>query len=266
MEEEEETNVVEDSDLGERTNLSRNPAENGIDLVQNGSNDQFGDNPDSRMVFSIDEASSTSDERNDSEDSHDCVLGTTTPIKKLDAVARLRLTLSLWPYMIPLFVVYATEYALQSGVWTSIGFPVDDPSARNSFYVASSWSYQVGVFVSRSSGALFTAPMWVVWLMPCLQTMNLIFFSIVATSHFWYDYSLLPVCFYVGLLGGGVYVHGYTRINKDLPPHMREFALSTTSIADDLGVVMADVSGLFIQSCLYKANDLDGALVSCPFW
>ncbi len=94
--------------------------------------------------------------------------------------------------------------------------------------------------------------------------MNLIFFSVVASTHFWYDYSLLFVCFYVGLLGGGVYVHGYTRINQDLPPHMREFALSTTSIADDLGVVMADVSGLFIQSCLYLANDLDGALVTCP--
>lgn len=276
-EEDEETNVVEESNLDESTALSSVPIQNhtSSDQEQNRSsndgNDEFWENPDSHAALSIGESSSTSYdmEIDDDDDSRNNSAGTASTIPilsigKLDAIERFRLTLSLWPYMIPLFVVYATEYALQSGVWTSIGFPVDDRSARNSFYVAANWTYQAGVFVSRSSGALFTAPMWVVWLMPCLQTLNLFFFSIVATTHFWYDNSLLYVCFYVGLLGGGVYVHSYTRINQDLPPYMREFALSTTSLADTLGIVMADISGLFIQSCLYRANNLDGALVTCP--
>eukprot|EP00554_Chaetoceros_debilis_P012763 CAMPEP_0194120850 /NCGR_PEP_ID=MMETSP0150-20130528/44668_1 /TAXON_ID=122233 /ORGANISM="Chaetoceros debilis, Strain MM31A-1" /LENGTH=506 /DNA_ID=CAMNT_0038813047 /DNA_START=55 /DNA_END=1572 /DNA_ORIENTATION=+ len=161
---------------------------------------------------------------------------------------RFELTLSLWPYMVPLFVVYFTEYSLQSGVWPAIGFPVDDEDARDSFYVISSWCYQAGVFISRSSGTFFTAPMWAIWLMPVLQAMNLIMFCLIASHHFWYIPSLLYViAFYVGLLGGGVYVHGYKRINADMPRHVREFALSTTSMADDLGVAFADLCGLFIQ-------------------
>lgn len=34
---------------------------------------------------------------------------------------RLRAVRSLWPYMVPLFVVYFAEYAMQSGTWTAIG-------------------------------------------------------------------------------------------------------------------------------------------------
>ena len=68
----------------------------------------------------------------------------------------------------------------------------------------------------------------------------------------------------MGLLGGGVYVNGYLRINEDLPKSIREFALSTVSVADTFGVICADVVGLFIQSCLYQKNALDGAVVQCP--
>eukprot|EP00551_Chaetoceros_affinis_P012211 CAMPEP_0203665878 /NCGR_PEP_ID=MMETSP0090-20130426/3027_1 /ASSEMBLY_ACC=CAM_ASM_001088 /TAXON_ID=426623 /ORGANISM="Chaetoceros affinis, Strain CCMP159" /LENGTH=624 /DNA_ID=CAMNT_0050529595 /DNA_START=31 /DNA_END=1905 /DNA_ORIENTATION=+ len=190
-----------------------------------------------------------------------------TSISGMSVGERLKFTLSLWPYMVPLFVVYAAEYALQSGVWTAIGFPVDAEEARNSFYTNSNWAYQVGVFVSRSSGAFWIAPMWVLWLMPLLQCANLVFFYFVATYHyyFWYNNGLLlMVCFYVGLLGGSVYVNGYMRINKDLPLAKREFALSTVSVDDNLGIVCADLSGLFIQSCLYESNEISGSVVSCP--
>jgi len=113
---------------------------------------------------------------------------------------------ALWPYIIPLFVVYATEYSLQAGTWTAIGFPVESQKARDDFYEFSNWMYQAGVFVSRSSGALGTAPMSLLWLMPTLQAVNVVFFAYVAAYHFWYTYSLLmPVCFFVGLLGGGMY-------------------------------------------------------------
>ena len=72
------------------------------------------------------------------------------------------------------------------------------------------------------------------------------------------------VCFYVGLLGGGVYVNGYIRINAEVPKWKREFALSSASVADSLGIAVADIMGLFLQSCLYKANGIGGAIVSCP--
>ena len=185
-------------------------------------------------------------------------------ISSLSAIGRLKLSASFWPYMVPLFTVYAAEYALQAGTWTAIGFPVDSESARDEFYEYSNWVYQAGVFLSRSSGTIYQASMAVFWLMPLLQCANLVFFSFIAATHFWYDYSLLILCFYVGLLGGGVYVNGYLRINSDLPKSVREFALATVSVADTIGIVVADISGLFIQSCLYKTNGIGGAVVQCP--
>lgn len=34
---------------------------------------------------------------------------------------RLAATAQLWPYMVPLFLVYFSEYAMQAGTWTAIG-------------------------------------------------------------------------------------------------------------------------------------------------
>jgi battenin len=93
--------------------------------------------------------------------------------------------------------------------------------------------------------------------MPVLQTINLVLFYSIASHHFLYNYALLIGCFYVGLLGGSVYVHGYSRIQKDLPVSKREFALAS-------GIIVADISGLFIQACLYSSNQIDGAVAVCP--
>lgn len=180
---------------------------------------------------------------------------------------RFRFVGALWPYIIPLFVVYATEYSLQAGTWTAIGIPdVHDEAARDKFYEFSNWMYQVGVFVSRSSGSLGTAPMGVLWFMPALQAANVVLFAAVAANHIWYSYlQLMPLCFGVGLLGGGVYVHGYKRICADMNAiDHREFALAATSVAESLGIVCADIMGLFIQACLYRTNGINGAMVSCP--
>ena len=43
---------------------------------------------------------------------------------------RLALTLRLWRWTVPLFAVYAAEYAMQAGVWSAIGFPVESAAAR----------------------------------------------------------------------------------------------------------------------------------------
>ena len=50
----------------------------------------------------------------------------------------------------------------------------------------------------------------------------------------------------------------------DVPPHQREFALASASVADSLGILLANVLGLFIQSCLYDVNGIDGAIATCP--
>ena len=189
-------------------------------------------------------------------------------VEEMTGKQRFCLVLSLWPYMIPLFVVYAAEYALQAGTWSAMGFPLEDIQSRDQFYEFSNWMYQAGVFLSRSSGTLFTVPISVLWLMPTLQTINLIVFCFVAsrplTSPLYKPSILYAGAFYTGLLGGAVYISGYKRICADLPLVHREFALSATSVAEGLGIVVADVVGLVIQGCIYQINGLEGATLSCP--
>ncbi|KAL7519812.1 hypothetical protein ACHAWX_004565 [Stephanocyclus meneghinianus] len=182
---------------------------------------------------------------------------------QLTSRERFNLVLSLWLYTIPLFTVYAAEYMLQAGVWSAIGFPVTSATARAQFYHYSNWSYQLGVFVSRSSGNLFSVSLSVLWLMPMLQVGNLVFFLLNSVHHFWYNYSLLLPCFFAGLLGGGVYVQAYSRLNLDFPVDLREFAIASAGVADSLGILVADVASLFIQSCIYDRNGIEGAAVKC---
>jgi hypothetical protein len=135
---------------------------------------------------------------------------------------RIRNTLKLWPFMIPLFVVYFSEYAMQAGVWSAIGFPIDSQAARNQFYAYGNWMYQAGVFVSRSSGMLLKADMRALWVMPILQFLLLIFFLVDAYLMWWYNWALLSLCFLAGLLGGAVYVGGFSLMSEQVAPSLKE--------------------------------------------
>lgn len=174
---------------------------------------------------------------------------------------KLRFTATLAPYMVPLTVVYFAEYTMQTGVWSTIGFPVTSEVARSEFYSYAGLAYQSGVFLSRSSGVLFQANRAVLYLMPMLQTCLLVFFTIVSITHFWYNWSLLVFCFAAGLLGGGVYVNAFTLLSKEVPASHVEFALSAASVSDTVGIMLADFVGLMLQGCLYSINRLPGATI-----
>eukprot|EP00887_Chlorella_sp_A99_P001095 scaffold14.g1095.t1 len=167
-------------------------------------------------------------------------------------------TAALWSYMVPLITVYFAEYAMQSGAWTAIGFPVHDPDARKRFYVYSNWRvkcgtrrglcYQAGVFVSRSSGMLWRPDRRALLAMPAQQCGWLAFFVWNAITHFWYSWGLLVPCFITGLLGGAVYVSAFMLISWEVAPELVEFSLGAASLADSLGVALADAAGVLIQA------------------
>jgi battenin len=186
-------------------------------------------------------------------------------LASLSAGEKRRLTCTLWPYMIPLCVVYFAEYTMMTGVWSTIGFPSTSSDARGRFYLFSGFAYQAGVFVSRSSGMLFQATRPILWLMPTLQSALLVLFTLIAMYQFWYNWWLLVLCFIAGLLGGCVYVNAYTLISKELPPEHVEFALTTTCLSNTLGIIFADVAGIFLQGCLYSYLHIPGAAfhISC---
>ena len=98
--------------------------------------------------------------------------------------------------------------------------------------------------------------------MPALQFGNLAFYLAVALYKFWFGPWFLVPAFYMGLLGGAVYVNFFARIIKDLPLEQQEAALGVFTTADTCGILVADVFRLYMQSCIYERNGIAGALVN----
>ena len=163
----------------------------------------------------------------------------------------------LWPYTVPLMVVYMSEYAMQSGTWAAIGIPdVHSKDDRADFYLYANWCYQGGVFLSRSSGMLFQAERGCLWVMPVLQAGLLAFFYIDAEQHFWYSWSLMGPCFCTGLLGGAVYINALTLMCREIPKECQEFSLGAVATAFSVGIMLSNVAGLYLQCLLYHSNDI----------
>jgi battenin len=85
------------------------------------------------------------------------------------------------------------------------------------------------VFISRSSGLLIPPSIALLWFMPFLQLLLLIFFILDGVFQFWFSWSLLSLCFVVGLLGGAVYVSGFSLISRDTKEEFKEMAMVRTS-------------------------------------
>jgi battenin len=175
---------------------------------------------------------------------------------KMSMKDRFTTILSLWPFIIPLILVYFAEYAMQSGVWAAMGFPIDSENARKEFYEFANWTYQGGVLISRSSGLVWKADMKALWIMPILQCVLLIFFIINAYQQWWYDWSILLLCLVAGFFGGAVYVGGFSLIAEKVPTQIKEFSLSAASLGSDIGIACATVAGIFIQRAVYNYHNI----------
>jgi len=75
--------------------------------------------------------------------------------------------------------------------------------------------------------------------------------------------GLLLPAFVVGLMGGAVYVGAFTLISAEVEGPLREFALAAASVADSVGIAVADVVGILIQGCIFRVNGLPGADYKC---
>ncbi|CAK9097744.1 unnamed protein product [Durusdinium trenchii] len=100
---------------------------------------------------------------------------------QLSAKERFCFIAGLWPYMVPLFLVYAAEYTIQAGFWAAMGFPVTNRSSRHAWYKWANFTYQIGVFISRSSFVLICKSRKILWLGGILQVIMVGFFGAAAT-------------------------------------------------------------------------------------
>ncbi|KIH59249.1 CLN3 protein [Ancylostoma duodenale] len=109
--------------------------------------------------------------------------------------------------------------------------------------------YQIGVFISRSSINLVKLNMLCLSLSAVVQT------SFAVVMFFTAIYSFIPhfaiVCammFLVGIVGGSNYANTFYHIHRKVDPSIREFALSTVTFADTIGILAAALAAIPVHN------------------
>lgn len=116
-------------------------------------------------------------------------------------------------------------------------------------------SYQVSVFISRSSVNFFQFPY--IWLLAALQIFNMIYFSLEAVYFFTPNiYIIFGLIFWEGLVGGSAYVNTFYRIRNEVPPEKRPFAMGITTFADSPGITLAGLVGKLTTFYSFSENQL----------
>ncbi|KAE9415263.1 hypothetical protein Angca_003614, partial [Angiostrongylus cantonensis] len=173
-------------------------------------------------------------------------VGSTKSKKLSDSTCLLR-------YMIPLSLTYFAEYLINQGLLELTVFDCKNgfgtsPASQYRWYQV---LYQVGVFVSRSSIKIVQLNMLTIALMPILQLLNTAFFMFNAIYAFVPNFAIVCVIvFYEGLIGGGSYVNTFHHIHKKVDPSTREFALSTVSLADSFGILLAALVSIPVHNAI----------------
>jgi len=152
--------------------------------------------------------------------------------------------------MVPLFLVYASEYIIQAGVWASMGFPATDLISRHRWYMWANFTYQVGVFISRTLGGLVVLSVPTLWAGPTLQILMLGLFAAIAMAEVGGWWLLVPALF-VGFLGGFVYVQAFVLISHKVDGKYLELALSIASVGCTFGNILSDIVSILAQGCLF---------------
>lgn len=169
--------------------------------------------------------------------------------------AKLKALPSLAKYFLPLLLVYFAEYFINQGLFELVYYPeisfLDHAAQYRWFQV----SYQLGVMISRSSLDFFRIKN--IWTMSLLQAANAILFLAHASKliHIPSFYLVIALIIYEGLLGGFTYVNAFYRVKKEVNLDKQEFCISTVTMADSLGIVLAGLTALPVHQALCKLYD-----------
>lgn len=160
-------------------------------------------------------------------------------------------------FMLPLSLVYFAEYTINQGVAPTMLFPLHETpftTFRDS-YVVYGTIYQIGVFISRSSGSYVRFGN--LYSMGFLQILNLVL-CILQSIYFFIPniWIIFILILYEGLLGGAAYVNTFMNVSEQISIHEREFALGCVGISDSFGIVLAASINLWLEPtlCEYQVS------------
>ncbi|KAJ6233491.1 battenin [Anaeramoeba flamelloides] len=155
----------------------------------------------------------------------------------------------LLKYMIPLLVVYYSEYSIIIGIAPVLKWE-GKWIKKGDYYRIFQVIYQVGVFISRSSIKFIKIHR--VWIMALIQVFLFIFLFFVGWKMFFDYWAVFIVYSFVGLLGGGTYVNAFYFIKKSTDHMYREFSLGIASVADSAGVCISSFTSMWIETWLFR--------------
>ncbi|KAI4229497.1 MAG: hypothetical protein L6R36_000856 [Xanthoria steineri] len=218
-----------------RTASSKHPDE---DMEDEGSNEDVPDREDRGLLADPLERSTTS-----IKSSNPTETSTSWQKRFLHDLRRARGL--IYPYILPLMLVYFAEYLINQSVTPTLLFPLDKTpfTEYRSFYPTYATIYQLGVFVSRSSLPFIRIPyLYTMGSLQCLNLALLIFQALYTI--FPSVYIVFAFIFWVGVLGGLVYVNAYANVADDMPDAEREFALGAVSVSDSAGISLSALVGV----------------------
>lgn len=155
-------------------------------------------------------------------------------------------------YMLPLSLVYFSEYTINHGVLGTLNVFRDKKTHEaTTTYSNLQLTYQLAVCFSRSSISFFQVPY--LYIMSSLQFVNLIVLTL-CSIYVWLPSFHFAVLFVLweGLLGGLTYVNAFYRLRASAPQHLQEWALATATVADVTGIAVASVVASVLEQVILK--------------
>ncbi|CAJ0585359.1 unnamed protein product, partial [Mesorhabditis spiculigera] len=147
--------------------------------------------------------------------------------------------------------LYFAEYTINQGLFQLIifdcahAFGLTKASQYRWFQVL----YRAGVFISRSSMAIVRLPSFILYVLPVLQCVMLVFFYFEAIHAFIPHIAIaFGVIFFEGLFGGTAYVKTLNYIHKKASPDVREFSMGVGTISDTVGIFLASFSSILVHN------------------
>lgn len=118
------------------------------------------------------------------------------------------------------------------------------PASQYRWYLV---MYEVGVFSSRTLGALFKPRQ--IWWLTIIQAANACgFIYMTASMNMPSAWIIFILVFGMGCVGGFCYVQTFHRIVRELPVSQHKFSLGMIAIAESFGIAVGGLSAIPIRS------------------